>query len=735
MPPSATLLQAAKHGDPTAIAVLMNQALARREIRVWAQVQARCLILVFHLPKPLPPESLIRFTRNSFMQLGQGVAHTIDVVQVYQQLAGAPPRRVKGFRLHPGKPAPPAIAPIAGTPPSLIAGITAGIAHLRTDSIRLCRYPWRFQRYLVASVAIMAVAGGAITLKSRTPRLYGKPTPSKADGKLTDDGMQVPAPGEPIPPLNIFGDTNRDGQVDKQDVTHRQSFSFPVAGAFFLANVDDDNGDGQPDALDRTVNGTADQADLAPLRIRLKPGAIAPTDRIYLQLWPSNPNLQTKVNVFERTATGWHPVDLSGKTPLHSTLTDMTLAIEAQEFASASWNGIVTLKAEVRAPQGKSIGYDLVALRVAPWIMLPNSARTEAVYVATGQYDNANFQGELAAIVTALKLPPPRTVPVRQWQQAWTQDMMEIGYTQLPGQPPMHVILQAHQHAGASARSLLAPNLGYISVGTYRGLVGGDQWADWSGNLEVSHPTPSYPLGRIYYGLNVNTGIGFQPAVVRFLKAQAVQAPIWLDTSWLNIKHVDEILNFLPGVQARGVMMVVSPAAAAPLTPGYDAYNRLIQARLDKLLKGGTYPLRGDPVYFESLIKQSGQVVHPGAIAAFELNQEQILPLPNLYQDGYSQWSSPVNSVYVNGVVIAGKTDIPQAVQHHLTHQWHNQKAKVSWIDDSVYQLNSGNVHCATNTLRTPIVGQYWETLASWPYGATDTPFSSTVSSTNGTPP
>jgi hypothetical protein len=68
---------------------------------------------------------------------------------------------------------------------------------------------------------------------------------------------------------------------------------------------------------------------------------------------------------------------------------------------------------------------------------------------------------------------------------------MEIGYTQLPGKPPMHVVMKA-QRPNASdnvAITLLAPNFGFISIGTPRQPPSEeDHWIDWMGDLEVSHP-------------------------------------------------------------------------------------------------------------------------------------------------------------------------------------------------------------------------------------------------------
>ncbi|EWG52175.1 hypothetical protein FVEG_16941 [Fusarium verticillioides 7600] len=53
---------------------------------------------------------------------------------------------------------------------------------------------------------------------------------------------------------------------------------------------------------------------------------------------------------------------------------------------------------------------------------------------------------------------------------------------------------------------------------------------------------------------------GRAPLMVDFLKAQEVQDPLILDTSWLYVGHVDEFLQFLPACNERGwILMVADP--------------------------------------------------------------------------------------------------------------------------------------------------------------------------------
>ncbi len=72
----------------------------------------------------------------------------------------------------------------------------------------------------------------------------------------------------PGPDLDV--DTDRDGTITDADDALEDAFS-PAGGAIFLANVDDDDGDGAQDWRDSVVSGLEDMADLAPLTIGAYP--------------------------------------------------------------------------------------------------------------------------------------------------------------------------------------------------------------------------------------------------------------------------------------------------------------------------------------------------------------------------------------------------------------------------------------------------------------------------------
>jgi hypothetical protein len=269
---------------------------------------------------------------------------------------------------------------------------------------------------------------------------------------------------------------------------------------------------------------------------------------------------------------------------------------------------------------------------VAPFLLLPNAARTRTLYVATGhpRYENLAFREGLGAACadTGVQLVTHTT---RSWKEMWMQDTMEVGYTQLPGRPPMHVVLGGLRGADTFPPRLLGRDTGFLQVGRNRGIADGvDDWADWMGNMEVTPPVPGYPLGRVFYGRNTDTGVGLHPDVVAFLEAQRVQAPFWLDTGFLTIKHVDEIATFLPGAEGRPLLLIADTRRAVELVPAEAGpSNTRNQARLDKVLGGGTY---ADGTRSRGLLAELG------------LTSDQVVRLPVSYDGGH--WSLQLGNTF-----------------------------------------------------------------------------------------
>src|SRR5262249_16216187 len=99
-----------------------------------------------------------------------------------------------------------------------------------------------------------------------------------------------------------------------------------------------------------------------------------------------------------------------------------------------------------------------------------------------------------------------------------------------------------------------------------------------TGNLECTPPCTSkagkkYPWGRIYFG----PGRAKRPmnAGARdLLKKQLVQEPIEIDTNFLAVGHVDEIISFVPASGGKGFkLLLASPKTAYSILKANKAAN------------------------------------------------------------------------------------------------------------------------------------------------------------------
>lgn len=390
--------------------------------------------------------------------------------------------------------------------------------------------------------------------------------------------------------VDLDVNTNRNAVVDQSDDGKEDDWTRD-RGAVFMVNYDDDDGIGGPDAMnfddqgnpigeDLTVNGAADVADIAPLIIR----ATGPTANVQYFLRMAADDLKA-VHIFQERLAGktvlwggWgaHGSDTGVKerdiTAFVRPSGDLDLGIEALFFRGQRHNlpgggtyefdGEVDIELVVQQTvgataivPGKIICTDKVRLKVAPYLMLPNTLDAQEVWMTTqsGANDIAAKFGAAARRVT-------------ESVSQWFQDHVQIGYTAMPGQN-MYVALRLPYSPTQDTwpmTQLLGPGKGLYRFRNTEIYDGSDS-GDFGGNLEVVPPSDEWPLGRIVYGSTMSTKLQ------DFLKAQkmagptAAQEPFPIDTGWLDVGHVDEIVSFLPGGTRGFKVAVASPSYAHQL--------------------------------------------------------------------------------------------------------------------------------------------------------------------------
>lgn len=607
------------------------------------------------------------------------------------------------------------------------------------------------------SAATGTTPGGASTSSTDT----GGQTPGAAPGS---DSTTPSIPAEPPELVDLRADVNRNGTVDLDDPTENlgeESWD-AMHGAIFLANLDDDRAacpkTGSDvdlpkchDAADEVVNGTDDLLDLARLKIKPWPeapdqatGKIAVNDKAspYVRLFVAD---QGSFKVLQPATYLFTATQLRA---------GVELAVEGKDVVrdSAVWDGFADITLTVQGiPQTGSLS-DTVRMRLAPLITRHHLDLPEIVYAsyAAGDADSEALVRDLQTAMTAAQIQNPLVkLPI---QDQWTQDLFETAYMAMPAVGGLHAIhvniRSANVDEPTNTKNPLRPG-GQVVFTQLRGkdVAGISQYdlkhpgnmdtLDSFGNTETIPPYSvngkSYPLGRIYRGKTAS----YYPDVKMsaLFESQKVQPPVYVDTSWLLVGHVDETVTFVKASNARGWTIAVNDArlAKSMLEEQVKAGNGSVV--MFKGLTWDSYGSQGSSAETSiSAVLADADVMAASARAAVEVDNQvavlkatvgiqdvEILHLPYLHYEvdggsvayqvgtinGISLGDSHFGSPKPHGPVIGGR-DIMEV---QMEAEFGKVGIQVHWIENwNLYHRLMGEVHCGSNTTRKiPANVRWWE--------------------------
>lgn len=378
------------------------------------------------------------------------------------------------------------------------------------------------------------------------------------------------------------------------------------------------------------------------------------------------------------------------------------------------------------------------------------------------------FQSELIRALGSVGLALRR---IDTQDDVWTQDIFEPAFASMPGPDGRPQVMQVLVRSANAMRNgtelaqrgggravftqLRGPDVGAVQQLTpgraLLPIVGvGEDTVNSAGNFSA---TPSYetatrrfPNGRLIYG----SAPGSRPdaAFVRMLVDQAAQPPIELDTSWLEVGHIDEFLAILPADNARGwVVVVADPRYAYRLLR--EAANSQVQPPTATILEGlkrvaqvgpaavGTEPaarlaadVLADPEVKEANDRASEAIERNLALLRDELalKAEEIVRLPVLYEplpltlrDGVGAYiPNGVNGLYAGDrTFIAPRQYGPRVLgadlfERDIRSELGRVGIRVEFVETYYHGtgagVGGGEVHCRTNVMRdiTPIAA-WWQ--------------------------
>lgn len=582
--------------------------------------------------------------------------------------------------------------------------------------------------------------------QARAP--YEQSSPGSSGSSGSSSAPSVPGPSVGTTFFRMRVDADRDGTVDATDPPTTWTWGASGRGAVIMANFDNDPAGTDVDSADRTIDAGNDAAsDIAPLVIEPVPSTTVPAGtRLELSASPSG-----VIRIFGGATAGSTEIigPTTGATHRFPTLPTgrLQLGMEAVRYAGTGFDGTFEIKLRTIPASGTAIVQRTI-VRVAPWMMPNHTHAAEKVFVVDAGSFNSRFRTDLRRLVTAAGC----TLQEHASNDIWMQDAFEFGVSNLPGRG-FRTVFRAPRNRPLQTfpRTLLAPELGYTTQGT----LTPDTTFDSHGNLEASPAVTvnrkHYRFGRIYYG----PGRPYErmdSEVRDFLRAQIVQEPFEIDTNWLVVGHVDEVVSFVPTHATSGnrfKLLIASPRRAYTLLDGIARTNPTTRMFVGKSLDGTSiettvraFLTANDDIHpvLRSNIA-AGLVTHtPRPLRTYNNDRQanidaikttmtrelglaasDIIEVPSIFMPNPDTPTladalvpGMVNMLVVNRHCIVPKPFGPivssaDAFEGDLRTSLTPLGLTVNFLDCwTEYHVNLGEVHCGTNTLRTPNRGRFW---------------------------
>jgi protein-arginine deiminase len=543
------------------------------------------------------------------------------------------------------------------------------------------------------------------------------------------------------------------------------------------------------DASDNVVDGPRDLADMATLKVRAWPVAPAGT-RVRISVLASQPR---RARLFVLRRGVWKSVGSGGPLTVAELRRGPKLLLEARDIIRdrAVWDG--SLRVVLRVQTGGRVATDMVRLRVAPVLFENQTMPLERVFAASnvGPGDNVDSESLGTPIPNVDEHNRPidqRTFETlnlqglaayrRQWRAAlsrvpdvrfdllasvngdrWMQDFFEPAYVSMPGPHGSQHTITLLLRSATRNRDVANPPAGHLlrqgsrlvfsqlrgpGVGVVQAfdaarmrrlnLHGNVDTMSSTGNFEAippySHGRARFPNGRMIWGSGGRRTP--DPTFTRMLRAQGTQRPVVIDTSWLAVGHIDEIMSFVPIKSRRGWTIAVEDPRAG---------IRLLQ-RLRAAGDGGARMFAGLARYGPAGIVRAARTVDSlladpqemeatraaarhidRALATVEratgVRDSEVIRVPTLYEPESGALVSSLPAT-VNGVPLRpGEFAAPRphgpivgghdAFEAEIERQFAKHGVRLRWIEDWYYaHIVLGEVHCTSNVLRDPNASTPW---------------------------
>ncbi|XP_009700740.1 PREDICTED: protein-arginine deiminase type-2, partial [Cariama cristata] len=579
---------------------------------------------------------------------------------------------------------------------------------------------------------------------------------SQASTEVNDNKVTVSFYAEGGQPINQAGvfltgigisldvDADQDGVVEKNN-PNKASWTWGPEGhgAILLVSCDKESPfTPASDCNNERVFSKEDLLDMSRMVLRTQgPQRLPQGYQIVLYIPVSDAD---KVGVFyvQNPFFGQRYVHVLGRRKLYHIVqytggaAELDFFVEGLRFPDDTFSGLVSIHVSLQETLVEGIPHapiftDTVVLRVAPWIMTPNTLAPVNVFVSSMK-DNYLFIKEIKNLVNKAGCELKVCFGYINRGDRWVQDEIEFGYTHAPHKS-FPVVLDSPRDGGLEQfpiKELLGPDFGYVSrEPLFEAIASLDSF----GNLEVSPPVTvagkEYPLGRILIGSSFPTSAGRRMTrMVRdFLYAQQVQAPVELYSDWLSVGHVDEFVTFVPTFDKKQFrMLMASPAACyklfrekqkegqgeATMFKGYLGTD-MKRVTINKILSNDILVQQNQ--YVQRCIDWNRDVLKK----ELGLTEEDIVDLPALFRLDKQGKAMPYFPNMVTMIVLAKDLGIPKPFGPVMGGECCLERQTRSLLeplglrcffleDVASYHGRLGEVRCGTNVQRRPFAFKWW---------------------------
>jgi len=524
---------------------------------------------------------------------------------------------------------------------------------------------------------------------------------------------------------DIDVDSDADGAITGADEGVEDEAHAP-----FLANVDDDSGNGVRDRQDSSLN--PDDEDMASLIVRHVKEADGA--KVFLAVSPRIARERTRVWLGDEVL-----LDI-GKERAEvpdATTGDVALRLESQTGRTNDWDGLVTITLRVE-DGGDVISEDTATMRAAPVIFPDNLQAPQRLFVMNVRQGPDNNQALISAFADLPDGVELYTTDGFDYGfDRWMQDNWEVGYQAVPtkdGAPKVMVTaLQLTRSYGGVGLENFVPG---EWLGTDRGFFapgGGDSSHNYGGNLEVAPPTARFPFGRMLYGGGNETLFGARNSdtmnreQVTFLDAQEIQGPaLELSSEWLAVGHIDEIFQFVPDLTPAGPhpfkVVIASPDLARTVLASLrdrglgDALafeGRSASYSVDQMLDAEEFNALNDAA------QRRIDEVQDTLKSELGLTDDDFRRVPVLFNEVDSGLVAAFNPGIQNLVTVGDRLFVPDPEGPRADGQDAWQEATLAALADTdldvifvdvfeSYHELLGEAHCGTNLERAPYEAAWW---------------------------